>query len=136
MKNNPYLLKQRLNSLYRKLISLWTSEDELTQDMYDNFLVQENANSIDTSGQPVILIAGGGRMSQKQLDQFRRSISRPLDLVEADKNPLWRKYVVETVVVPRIDENGGVLPDPPEPLPPIIIGGGKIPGGGAPIRIG
>jgi hypothetical protein len=133
MKYNPYLTRRKLQTLYRKLISIWVDDSELTQDMYDNFLVKENSDSLGESGQPVILMMGK-QATQKQLDKFRRQVSQPLDLIEADKNPLWKKYVVETVVVPKIDENDGIPPPPEpssEPLPPVPIGGGGKIGGGA-----
>lgn len=118
MKNTPYTNRRRLNALYRKLISIWVNESELTQDVYDDFLVQQDSEGTDDSGQPIFILNSGVRVTtQKQLDQFRQAVSRPLDLAEANNNPLWVRYVMNTIALPRINDNDGVLPDP-TPLPP------------------
>lgn len=73
---NPHIVKRRLNCLYRKLISLWIIDADLTQKIYDEFMIEKNS---------------GDKTKVKVLNK-----------VEAAKDPLWVKYIVEEIAIEKI----------------------------------
>ncbi len=84
---------------------MWVDDSELTQTVYENFITDNNLED-ETK-----LSAKDKKIKAAKLKKIKEI---PINLIEINKDPLWIKYIAETIALAKI--NGTV-----EDVEPIVV---------------